>query len=68
MRALLFLALCGCAGGSKEKAAEYAAKLELCLQTTSTCNAYLECRSHIAKDFGREFHGKCASDAGAEHD
>lgn len=41
------------------KDADYAAELEVCLQSTSTCEEYVACRKAVSEKYGRPFDGSC---------
>lgn len=54
---------CGCA---HRRAAEYGARLEVCLLQAETCEAYVACRKSLAEEYKRDFDGSCARDGGTD--
>jgi hypothetical protein len=57
---------CGCA---HRRAAEYGARLEICLLQAETCEAYVACRAAVAAEYHREYVGTCTHndlDGGAD--
>lgn len=59
--AAMAMVLCRCTPPRAPTAAPatYGAELELCLQSTSTCQGYLACRHRVQVRYGRPVTGRC---------
>jgi hypothetical protein len=55
--AFIAWAIQGCLPASN--AAAYAGELQLCEVGAKTCQDYVACRARVAREYGREYKGRC---------
>ncbi len=49
----------GCLPPPASNAAAYAGELQLCESGAKTCQEYVACRVRVAREYGREYRGRC---------
>ena len=57
--AALAWAITGCLPSPASNAAAYAGELQMCELGAKTCQDYVACRARVAREYGREYKGRC---------